>query len=125
MKKIFAVMILITVMGVFSSLSFAQPSSLSDRELLIQLHSKLEFIEATVKRIEGSSLEVNRKIVTLDKQVTKNEMNIAGFYDKLEDLVSRWNYLLGLFVTFITGIFVWMWRRNYNGKDNKLVKNSK
>jgi len=118
-------MILITVMGVFSFLSFAQPSSLSDRELLIQLHSKLEFIEATVKRIEGSSLEVNRKIVTLDKQVTKNEMNIAGFYDKLEDLVSRWNYLLGLFVTFITGIFVWMWRRNYNGKDNKLVKNSK
>lgn len=125
LRKITLLIVLIFILSTFGCVSLAQPSSLSDRELLIQLHSKLEFIEESVKRIEENSSDVNQKVILLDKQVTRNELNIAGFYDRLEDLVARWNYLLGLFVTFITGIFIWMWRRNYNGKNGKLVKNSK
>jgi len=97
----------------------AQPTDLSDRELLIQLYSKMESVEEAVKRIEKNSTNLNEEIVGLDRRVSKNEINIAGFYGKLGELVSRWNYLLGLFVTFITGIFIWMWRKSYNNNKNK------
>jgi len=98
LKKIILLTALIFLLSIFSCMSLAQPSSLSDRELLIQLHSKLEFIEESVKRIEENFSDVNRKVILLDKQVTKNELN---------------------------RIFVWMWRRSYNGRNNKLVQNSK
>jgi cytochrome b subunit of formate dehydrogenase len=90
---------------------------------LIQLFEKINFIEESVKRIENNSENVTVNINLMEKRITKNEISIAGFYDKLGELVARWNTLLGLFVAFITGIFIWMWRKAYN--DNKSVKKSK
>jgi hypothetical protein len=119
------IVIILTMLVVFNMMSLAQPSNLTDRELLIQLHSKIEFIEQSVKRIESNSANVNERINLLDKQVSKNEINIASFFNRLEDLVVRWNALLVLFAGFIITIFVWMWRRAYNGKNNKLAKTNK
>jgi hypothetical protein len=76
----------------------------------------LEFIEQSVKRIETYSENVKGNVNVLEKQVARNEINIASFCEKLEDLMVRWNALLVLFAGFIIGIFVWMWRRAYNGK---------
>lgn len=116
MNKATLILVVIVILGLVNLVSLGQPANLTDRELLIQLHGKIEFIEESVKRIENNSSNVNERISFLDKQVSRNEMNIAGFYDKLGDLISRWNYLLGLFATFIIGIFIWMWRRTYNDK---------
>ena len=120
-RKMIIIMILITF--IFPISIFSQPSDLTDRELLIQLFGKINFIEESVKRIENNSKDVTVNINLMEKRITKNEINISGFYDKLGELVARWNTLLGLFVAFITGIFIWMWRKAYN--DNKSVKKSK
>ncbi|GAJ24944.1 unnamed protein product [marine sediment metagenome] len=120
-RKMIIIMILITF--IFPISIFSQPSDLTDRELLIQLYGKIEFIERTVRRIEDNSKNVTANVNLMEKRITKNEINIAGFYEKLGELVARWNYLLGLFVTFIIGIFIWMWRKTYNG--NKSIKQNK
>lgn len=117
------IILLLLIVFAFPISIFSQPSDLTDRELLIQLHSKIEFIEESVKRIENNSKDVTVNINLMEKRITKNEINIAGFYEKLGELVARWNTLLGLFVTFIIGIFIWMWRKTYNG--NKSVKQNK
>lgn len=118
MKLYRMVLVLITVFifCIFSYNIFAQPpSNLTDRELLIQLTVKVGFIEESVKRIENNSARANSKVDILEKQVAKNEINIAGFFDKIDDLTTRWNALLALFAGFMITIFVWMWRRTYNG----------
>lgn len=117
------IMLMILIIFAFPILGFSQPADLTDRELLIQLFGKMEFIEESVKRIENNSKGITTNINLMEKRITKNEINIAGFYDKLGELVVRWNTLLGLFVAFITGIFVWMWRKAYNG--NKTIKKIK
>lgn len=120
-RKMAILIILITF--AFPISIFSQPSDLTDRELLIQLFEKINFIEESVKRIENNSKDVTTNINLIEKRITKNEINIAGFYEKLGELVARWNTLLGLFVAFITGIFIWMWRKIYNG--NKSIKQNK
>jgi len=121
MKKIIIIILLIVFMLPISV--FSQPSDLTDRELLIQLYGKVESIRETVRRIEDNSKNVTANVNLMEKRVTKNEINIAGFYEKLEELVARWNTLLALFIAFITGIFIWMWRKVYNG--NKTIKQNK
>ena len=115
MCKIIAILCVIVIISFVNLVGLGQPTNLTDRELLIQLHGKIEFIEESVKRIENNSTNVNERISFLDKQVSKNEINIAGFYERLGDLVVRWNALLALFAGFIITIFIWMWRRAYNG----------
>ena len=116
MNKIGITLIVLFILIVFSCNVLSQPTDLTDRELLIQLYSKIESIEGSVKRIENNSKNVTENVNFLEKRVTKNEISIAGFYEKLGELVSRWNTLLGLFVAFISGIFIWMWRKVYNEK---------
>lgn len=104
----------------------AEPTHLTDRELLIQLTGKVEFIERSVRRIEEHTEDVKFNVNVVEKQVARNEINIASFFSKLEDLNTRWNGLLVLFGSFIIGIFVWMWRRAYNGNEKtKLVREHK
>lgn len=116
LNKATFISIVLFALIVFSCSALSQPTDLTDRELLIQLYGKMESIEKSIIRIENNSKNVNENTVLLEKRITKNEINIAGFYEKLSELVSRWNTLLGLFVTFVTGIFVWMWRKVYNEK---------
>lgn len=104
--------------------ALAQPTDLTDRELLIQLITKIEFIEKSVRRIEVHSEDVKHNMVVIEKQVSKNEINIAGFCNRLDSLMVRWNALLALFATFILGIFVYMWRTAYNVKNSGVVKGS-
>ena len=125
MSKIAISLVVLFVIIVFSSISLSQPRDLTDRELLIQLYSKMQSIDNSVHRIEDNSKIVTKGAALLEKRVTKNEINISGFYEKLGELVARWNTLLGLFVVFVTTIFIWMWKKVYNGKNNKLVKNIK
>lgn len=99
--------------------ALAQPTDLTDRELLIQLITKIEFIEKSVRRIEIHSEDVKHNMVIIEKQVARNEINIAGFCDKLDDLKKIWTSLLFLFASFTIGIFVFMWRKSYSGKSTK------
>ena len=122
MNKIVAFLGVVVLLMVISLGVLAQPTNLTDRELLIQLISKIEFIEKSVRRIEVHSEDVKHNMVIIEKQVARNEINIAGFCDKLDDLKSLGISLLGLFVVFIFGIFAFMWRKSYS---DKMVKGSK
>lgn len=122
MSKVTVFLGVVILLMIISLGVLAQPSNLTDRELLIQLITKIEFIEKSVRRIETHSEDVKYNMVVIEKQVTRNEVNIAGFYDKLGDLVVRWNALLALFAGFIITIFIWMWRRAYDGR---VVKGNK
>ena len=97
---------------------YSQPTNLTEREMLIQLTEKINYIEQTVRRIDGNSVNVNEKIYTMDRRVTKNEMDIGGFIERLKELVARWNALIGIFSAFVLGMFIWMWKRSYNGKKS-------
>ena len=116
LNKVVALLGVIVLLMSISLGVFAQPTNLTDRELLIQLMTKIEFIEKSVRRIEIHSEDVKHNMVVLEKQVSKNEINIASFCGKLEGLVKRWNALLGLFATFILAIFIFMWKKVYGGK---------
>ena len=121
----FVVIIAALILCIFSCNVLAQQSSnLTDRELLIQLTAKVGFIEESVKRIESNEARAHSRTNTLENQVTKNEINIAGFCDRLDSLMVRWNALLFLFATFILGIFVFMWRKAYSVKNSKVAKGS-
>lgn len=120
MNKVAIILMIIVTLSVVNLVSLGQPANLTDRELLIQLNSKVEFIEKSVIRIENHTEDVKYNVNIIEKQVAKNEINIASFFSKLEDLNIRWNALLALFTGFVITIFVWMWRRAYNG--NKKVK---
>lgn len=124
MNKVVVFLGVIVLLMVISLGVLAQPSNLTDRELLIQLITKIEFIEKSVRRIETHSEDVKHNIVVIEKQVSKNEINIAGFCDRLDRLMVRWNALLALFATFTLGIFVYMWRTAYSVKNSKVVKRS-
>ena len=86
---------------------------LTDRELLIQLIEKFSNLEEAIKRIETNSDIVRKEIISFDKRIYKNSMDIDNLSKGHEDTISRWNILLGLFATFILGIFVYMWRKSY------------
>ena len=94
----------------------AQPSNLTDRELLIQLYTKVESIDKSVSRIAGNSESMQISITLLDKRISKNETTIENFCEKIDDMGLRWNTLLALFATFICGLFVWMWKRVYSNR---------
>lgn len=113
LKKIILVLILVAI---FNLTVIAQPSNLTDRELLIQLYSKVDSIEKSVNKIADSSESMQTSIVLLDKRISKNETNITTFCAKIDDLGLRWNALLGLFATFILGLFIWMWKRVYSNR---------
>jgi peptidoglycan hydrolase CwlO-like protein len=100
----------------FSMIVLAQPSNLTDRELLIQLYTKTESIEKSISKMTDSYRDIQSDIVTLDKRVSKTEINVADFCTRFEELITRWNALLGLFALFITGMFVWMWKKVYSNK---------
>ena len=104
------------VVLLFNITVLAQPSNLTDRELLIQLYTKTESIEKSISKMADSYRDMQSDIVTLDKRISKTEVNVADFCMRLDELVSRWNILLGLFATFIISIFVFMWKRSYNNK---------
>jgi len=124
LNKIVAFLGVVVLLMVISLGVLAQPTNLTDRELLIQLITKIEFIERSVKRIETHSEDVKHNMVVIEKQVSKNEINIAGFCNRLDSLMVRWNALLGLFAVFILGIFVYMWRTAYSVKNSRVVKGS-
>ena len=109
MKKLFFV-ILIVIIFAASMVVNAQISNLTDRELLIQVDSKLEYVQKTVSRIESNSNETNYELSEIEKRVTKNEINIDNFCTHIQDLCDQWNRLLGLFIIFISGIFIAIFR---------------
>ena len=118
MKKM--IILIILIIFTFPILGFSQPTDLTDREVLIQMYEKITFIEETVKRINNNSIITETRVTAMRDRITKNEMNISTFLERLKELVTRWNMLLGMFSTFILGIFIWMWRsisyRKNNGK---------
>lgn len=101
---------------------FSQPTNLTDREVMIQMYEKIIYIEETIGRIDDNSKATDYKIAQTDSRVTKNEMNIDTFFERLKELVARWNVLLSLFATFILGIFAWMWRSVSYRKHNTQTK---
>lgn len=89
---------------------------LTDRELLIQLVEKFYHLENSIKRIEVNSDIVRKEIISFDRRIYKNSMYIESLSKEHEGAISRWNILLGLFATFILGIFLYIWRKSYNGE---------
>lgn len=95
---------------------------LTDREILIQLIEKFSYLEKAIERIEVNSNAIVGEVISFDKRIYKNSIEIDNLSEGHKETISRWNILLGLFATFILGIFVFMWRRSYSGK---MVKKGK
>jgi len=116
--KIFIIIAIIFV--VFNMIAMAQPfNNLTDRELLIQLYSKLEGIEEDVNKMVNNSDLVQRNIYNLDKRITKNETNIESFCKVIDDIMSKWNTLLAYFLTLLVAVIVALVGRFINGRKVK------
>lgn len=110
------ILIVIILLAIFNSVAVAQPSNLSDRELLVQLYSKVEGIENSMNKIVDNSELVQRNIVNLDKRVTKNEINIDSFCESLDAIMKKWTILLSFFLTLLVGVIVSIIARFMNGR---------
>jgi len=98
----------------------AQPfSNLTDRELLIQLYSKLEGIERDVNKMVENTELIQRNIYNLDKRITKNETNIESFCKAIDDIMSKWNTLLAYFLTLLVAVIATLVARFVNGRKVK------
>ena len=86
---------------------------LTDREILIQLIEKFNYLESSIKRMEVNSPFILREIRIIDDKISINILEINNLLGKYKETVARWNILLGLFATFILGIFIWMWKKSY------------
>jgi len=98
----------------------AQPSNLSDRELLIQLYAKIDAIEKAVSKIVDNSELVQRNIINLDKRITKNESNIDLFCENMDQIMAKWNILLTFFLTLLVAVIVSIIGRFINGRKVKV-----
>ena len=119
MKKI---ILIVLAVFIFSGIGYAQRSELTDRELLIQLIEKVNYINDSVTRIEKNFGSISDKIYILESRVTVTEQSIISLLERIKDLASTWNWLLGLFSAFVGGIFIWIWKGVYgNRKKNNKV----
>jgi hypothetical protein len=96
-----------------STCAAGQVEDLTDRELLIQLIEKFNHFRDAIERIEINSSAITGEIISFDKRIDKNSIEIDNLSEGHKATISRWNILLGFFVTFILGIFIWMWKRSY------------
>ena len=110
MKKIIIVIILILTL---SGICYAQPTQLTDRELLIKLYTKIEAIEKSIYSITPKIEATDKAIVMLDKRVTTNETNFVSFCKRFDDLTIRWNTLITIFFTSLLGMIAWIVRNSY------------
>ena len=106
---------LILMMLILSGICYAQGSSLSDRELLLQLYEKVSFINDSISRIENKFVSIEAKAdVAMDKadvlknRVTVNEQSILSILEKIKELATNWNRLMIVFLTFIFSIFTYI-----------------
>ena len=112
MKKI--ILIIMAVL-IFSGIGYTQGSSLTDRELLLQLYEKVSFINDSISRIENKFVVIENKAdVAMDKadvlknRVTVNEQSILSILEKIKELAINWNRLMMVFLTFIFSIFTYI-----------------
>lgn len=114
--------IIITIIFVvFNMIAMAQPfNNLTDRELLIQLYSKIDTIEKAVNKIVDNSELVQKNIVNLDKRVTKNESNIDLFCKNMDQIMAKWNILLTFFLTLLVAVIASIIGRFINGRKAKV-----
>ena len=112
MKKI--ILIIFAVL-IFSGIGYAQGSSLTDRELLLQLYEKVSFINDSISRIENKFVSIENKADvamekadTLKNRVTVNEQSILSILEKIKELAINWNRLMMVFLTFIFSIFTYI-----------------
>jgi len=113
MKKIFIVVFVILILG---GTCYAQPTQLSDRELLIQLYSKVDSIDKSINGLLLDYTSTKRNVILLDKRVTTNESNFASFCKRFDDLTVRWNTLITIFFASLLGMVAWMLRRTYGNR---------
>ena len=96
-----------------STCAAGQVEDLTDREILIQLIEKFNHFRDAIERIEINSSAITGEIISFNKRIDKNSIEIDNLSEGHKETISRWNILLGLFATFILGIFIWMWKRSY------------
>ena len=120
MKKI---ILIVLALLIFSGIGYTQKSELTDRELLIQLTEKVNYINDSVTRIERNFGSISDKIYILENRITVTEQSIFSILERIKDLVAVWNWLLALFASFVLAIFIWMiqgfWRHGNRKKVNQ------
>ena len=119
MKRIIT---LILMMLILSGIGYAQPTELTERELLVQLCEKVDYINTSLTRIEKAISSNTEKIGQLDIRVTINEQNIGSSLERIKELAGTWNILLGLFATLLLGMFVYLWKGVYGRVNSKKVQ---
>ena len=119
-QKIIILFVVVFVLNIINFISLGQPSNLSDRELLIQLYSKIDVIEKAVNKIVDNSELVQRNIVNLDKRITKNESNIDLFCENMNQIMAKWNILLTFFLTLLVAVIASIIGRFINGRKAKV-----
>lgn len=111
-NKVILIILSLLLIATFNISATCQ--DLTNREILIQLIEKFNHLEEAIERIETNSDIVRTEIISYDKRIYKNSMETDNLSEAYKEVILRWNTLLGLFATFILGIFVWMWKKSYN-----------
>ena len=119
MKRI---IIVILLMLILSGIGYAQPIPLTEREMLVQLCGKVDFINEGIARIEKIMISNTEKISQLDIRTTINEQNIVSMLERIKELAGTWNWLLGLFATLLLGMFVYLWKGVYGNNRRNAKK---
>ena len=111
-KKLILIILAVLIL---SGIGFAQGSSLTDRELLLQLYEKVNYINNSLARIETkfTSIEAKADIAMekadkVENRVTINEQSIFSILEKIKELAINWNRLMMVFLTFIFSIFTYI-----------------
>jgi len=110
MKKIILIFFAVLI---FSGIGYAQVNNLTDRELLIQLYTKVDGIEKSLYKITINNESIQKDISVLDRRVTTNETNFASFCKRFDDLTVRWNALITVFFASLLGMIAWVVRNSY------------
>lgn len=118
-----SVILIILAVLIFSGIGYSQPTQLTERELLIQLCEKVDYINSGIARIEKTIASNTEKISQLDIRTTINEQNIGSILDRIKELAGVWNWILGLFATLLLGMFVYLWRGVYGNRKTSNKNN--
>jgi len=110
------ILIFLLIMNINIIVGGQHLDDLTDREILIQLIGKFEHLEKAVLRIEFNSDITRNKIISIDREIYKNSAKISNLSEQYRAVILRWNALLTLFTVFISGIFIFMWKKIYEKK---------
>ncbi len=94
MGKIIMLIIILSFLLMVGSNLDITAQDFTDREMLIQLIEKFGHFEKALEEIKINSDIVRREIISIDKRIYKNSIEISNLSERYDATIVRWNALL-------------------------------